>query len=310
MFTALLVKPIFNILVSIYAVIPGHNFGVALLLFTVLARVVLYPLLKKQLRHTKAMRDLQPELKKIKKASKGNRQQESMMMMELYKEKEVKPLSQIGLMVIQIAIFLALFSGLNRIVGNQQEVIDFSYEPVQSLPWMQEVSNDLTKFDNTLLGQIDLSRPAYGRETGLYFPAFVLVLGSAIIQFFQIKQTMPSDKNSRKLKDILKEASNEGKNADSSEINAAMGRNMAYFMPILIFVLTIGFAAALSLYWFVGGLIAFMQQSRLLKDDEYNMQQATAVVVSKKTLKSTTPKKSKPTNNKKKTQRKSNRRRR
>jgi YidC/Oxa1 family membrane protein insertase len=314
MFTTLLVKPIFNILVTIYAIIPGHNFGIALLLFTILTRIVLYPLLKKQLKHTKAMRDLQPELKKIKKAANGNRQQESIMMMELYKEKEIKPLAQIGLMVVQIAIFLALFSGLNRIVKNQQEVINFSYEPVQSLPWMQELSNDITKFDNTFLGQIDLSRPAYGTESGLYLPAFVLVLGSAIIQFFQIKQTMPSQKDNRKLREILKDANKDGKAADSSEVNAAMGRSMVYFMPIMIFVLTIGFAAALSFYWFVGGLIAFLQQNRLLKDEEYNMQQATAVVVSKKTL---TPEKATPKsnlqktkNNKKKAAKKRNKRRR
>ncbi len=311
MFTTLLVQPIFNILVTIYAIIPGHNFGVALLLFTVLARIALYPLLKKQLRHTKAMRDLQPELKKLKKAAKGNKQQESLMMMELYKEKEVRPMAQLGLMVVQIAIFLALFSGLNRVVRNQQEVIDFSYEPVQSLTWMQEVSEDLTKFDNTLLGQIDLSRPAYGRDTGLYFPAFMLVLGSALIQFFQIKQTMPSEKDGRKLREILKSAGKDGKDADSGEVNAAMGRNMAYFMPILIFVLTIGFAAALSLYWFVGGLIAFLQQSRLLKQDEYDMQQSGAVVVSKKTLKpsNTSTQKPKQITKKKKTGKNKRRRR-
>jgi len=300
MFTTLLVKPIFNMLVAIYAIIPGHNFGIALLLFTVLARIALYPLLKKQLRHTKAMRDMQPELKKLKKAAKGNKQQESMMMMELYKEKGIKPMAQLGLMVVQIAIFLALFSGLNRIVRNQQAVIDFSYEPVQSLSWMQEVSGDLSKFDNTLLGQIDLSRPAYGQNSGIYLPALFLVFGSALIQFFQIKQTMPSDKNGRKLRDILKDASKDGKDADSGDVNAAMGRNMAYFMPILIFVLTIGFAAALSLYWFVGGLIAFIQQSRLLKSDEYDMQEASAVVVSKKTLKpplETTTKKTKTNKN-------------
>ncbi len=287
MFTTLLVQPIFNILVGIYAIIPGHNFGVALLIFTVLARVALYPMLKKQLKHTKAMKELAPEIKKIKKATKGNRQQESLMMMELYKEREIKPFAQIGLMVVQIAIFLALFSGLNRIVNNPQEVVDFSYEPVQSLTWMQELSEDITKFDNTLLGELDLARPAYSTDQGLYFPAFLLVLGSAIIQFFQIRQTMPVDKDGRKLREILREASAEGKDADSSEVNAAMGRNMAYFMPILIFVLTIGFAAALSLYWFVGGLIAYYQQSRLLSDDEFGMQQASAVVVSKKPLKKT-----------------------
>ena len=111
MFTTLIVQPIFNVLSAIYALIPGHDFGIAIILFTVVARMALYPLLKKQLKHTKAMRELQPELKKIKEATKGNRQQESMMMMELYKEKEIKPMAQLGLMVVQIIVFLALFSG-------------------------------------------------------------------------------------------------------------------------------------------------------------------------------------------------------
>ncbi len=60
--------------------------------------------------------------------------------------------------------------------------------------------------------------------------------------------------------------------ADSAEMNAAMGRNMSYALPVFIFVITIGFPAALSLYWFVGGLIAFLQQSYLLKQDEYSME--------------------------------------
>jgi membrane protein insertase Oxa1/YidC/SpoIIIJ len=112
----------------------------------------------------------------------------------------------------------------------------------------------------------------------------MLVLGSALIQFFQIKQTMPSDKNARKLRDILKEA-NTGEQADSTEISAAMSRNMAYVLPFFIFIVTIGFPAALSLYWFVGGLVAYLQQSYLLKQDEYAMTHSTATVVSKKPLK-------------------------
>lgn len=282
---ALIVQPIFNVLVVIYALIPGHNFGIAIILFTIVARIALYPLLKKQLRNTKAMRELQPELKKIKKAAKGNKQQESLMMMELYKEKQIKPLSQIGLMIVQLIVFLALFSGLNRVVNNPQELITFSYEPVRSLSYMQEVEQDITLFDNTLSGEVDLSRAAYDSETGLYFPAFAMVLGSAIIAYFQIRQTMPREKDSRRLRDILKDANQKGKEADSSEVNAAVGRNMAYFMPGLIFILTISFPAALALYWFVGGLIAYAQQTKLLQSDEFAMQEASAVVVSKKTLK-------------------------
>lgn len=307
MFTTLIVQPIFNVLVTIYALIPGHNFGVAIILFTILARIVLYPLLKKQLRNTKAMRELQPELKKIKKAAKGNKQQESMMMMELYKEKEIKPLSQIGLMIVQLIVFLALFSGLNRVVNNPGEVVSFAYEPVQELSYMQELSTDISQFDNTLLGQVDLGRSAYDGETGLYWPAFVMVAGSALVAYFQIKQTMPRDKDSRRLRDILKDANQKGKEADSGEVNAAVGRNMAYFMPALIFVLTIGFPAALALYWFVGGLIAYAQQSRLLQSDEFAMQDASAVVVSKKTLKPN--KKAAPSSAKKKSTKSKKRRR-
>ncbi len=285
MFTTLIVQPIFNVLVAIYALIPGHNFGIAIILFTVLARIALYPLLKKQLKNTKAMRDLQPELKRIKKAAKGNKQQESALMMELYKEKEIKPLSQIGLMIVQLVVFLALFSGLNRVVKNPNELVTFSYEPIRSTAFMQELESNISLFDNTLLGSVDLSRPAYDRELGVYIPAFLMVLGSAILSFYQIKQTMPQDKEGRKLRDILKDANQKGSEADSGEVNAAVGRSMAYFMPGLIFVLTIGFPAALALYWFVGGLISYAQQTKLLQSDDYAMQDATAVVVSKKSLK-------------------------
>lgn len=289
MFTTLIVQPIFNVLVAIYALIPGHNFGVAIILFTILARIALYPLLKKQLKNTKAMRELQPDLKRIKKEASGDKQRESAMMMELYKEKEIKPLSQIGLLVVQLVVFLALFSGLNRIVKDPNTLLTFSYEPIRNTSHMQELSSDITKFDNTLLGGIDLGRPAYDQAKGLYVPAFLMVLGSAIIAFYQIRQTMPNDKDSRKLRDILREANTKGEPADSSELNAAMGRNIAYFMPGLIFILTIGFPAALALYWFVGGLIAYAQQTKLLQSDEYAMQEASAVVVSKKTLQPSKP---------------------
>lgn len=284
MFTTLIVQPIFNVLVAIYALLPGHNFGLAIILFTIIARIALYPLLKKQLKNTKAMREMQPELKKIKKAAKGNKQQEQLMMMELYKEKEIKPLSQIGLMVVQIVVFLALFSGLNRVVKDPNTLLSFSYQPVSSLSYMQELEQDISLFDNTLVGHVDLGRAAYSSESGLYIPAFAMVLGSAIIAFFQIRQTMPRDKDARRLRDVLKEAGQGKEETDSSDVNAALGRNMAYFMPGFILFITIGFPAALALYWFVGGLIAYAQQTKLLQSDEYAMEQASAVVVSKKSL--------------------------
>ncbi|HEX7368584.1 MAG TPA: YidC/Oxa1 family membrane protein insertase, partial [Candidatus Saccharimonadales bacterium] len=83
MFTTFIVQPIFNLLVLIYGILPGHNFGLALIIFTVVIRLLLWPLLKKQLHQTKLMRQLQPEIKKIKEKTKGDRKQESLLTMEL-----------------------------------------------------------------------------------------------------------------------------------------------------------------------------------------------------------------------------------
>src|SRR6476619_3490617 len=98
-FQVLIVKPIFNLLVFIYAILPGHNFGLAIILFTVVVRLLMWPLVKKQLHQAKAMRELQPELKKIKQASKGDRQKESALLMELYKEREISPFGSIGTLI-------------------------------------------------------------------------------------------------------------------------------------------------------------------------------------------------------------------
>jgi len=96
MFTHLIVQPIFNLLVLIYALVPGHNFGLSLILFTIAIRLLMWPLVKRQLRQTKLMRTLQPELRRIKREAKGDRQKESLMMMELYKERGVNPLPTLG----------------------------------------------------------------------------------------------------------------------------------------------------------------------------------------------------------------------
>src|SRR3982750_4550910 len=103
-FTTIIVQPIFNLLVLIYAIIPGHNFGLAIILFTILIRLLLWPLVKKQLHHAKAIRELSPELKKIKAAAKGDRQKESQMTMELYKERQINPFASLGIVLIQLPI--------------------------------------------------------------------------------------------------------------------------------------------------------------------------------------------------------------
>ncbi len=272
MFTTLIVQPIFNLLVFIYALIPGHNFGLALIIFTVVIRIILWPLLKKQLHQAKMMRKLQPEIKRIKKETKGNKAKESQLLMELYKERGINPFATFPTLILQLIVLIGLYSGLNKVIHDPHAIVTFAYPALQHLPWMKELSHNINLFDNTLFGFIDLSRAALSKGShGIYWPAMLLVIASAVTQYFQSKQLMPSSSEQRSLRSILKDAGS-GKQADQSEVNAAVGRSTRFFLPIMIFLFTVSLASALSLYWFVGGLVAYIQQSIVLKEDEGEME--------------------------------------
>ncbi|HEX8762200.1 MAG TPA: YidC/Oxa1 family membrane protein insertase [Candidatus Saccharimonadales bacterium] len=269
MFTTLIVQPIFNLLVFIYALLPGHNFGLAIILFTVVIRLLMWPLVKKQLRQVKLMRKIQPELKKIKKAAAGDKRKESLLMMELYKERGINPFGQIGIILVQIPILFGLYLGLQRVLKDPHDLINFAYPFLQDLSWLKQLGSNIELFDHTLVGLIDLTRPALSNG-GIYWPALMLVAGSAVAQFFQSRQLAPTDKDARSLRTILREAK-EGKQADQSEVNAAMARSTTFLLPALVFVFTIHLASALSLYWLATGLVAIYQQGRVLREDVEDM---------------------------------------
>jgi YidC/Oxa1 family membrane protein insertase len=270
MFTTFIVKPIFNLLVLIYGLLPGHNFGLALIIFTIVIRLLLWPLLKKQLHQTKLMRKLQPEIKRIKKETKGNKQKEMQMTMELYKEKGFNPYASFPTLILQFIVLIGLYSGLTKVIHDPHNLVTFAYTPLQHLPYMKELAGNIHMFDNTLFGIVDLGKSALN-SWGVYWPAMIIVVASAVTQYFQSKQLLPRDKDARSLRQILK-TSGKGPQPDQSEVNAAVGRSTIYLLPVMIFVITVRFASALSLYWFVGGLVAYLQQSIVLKEDETELE--------------------------------------
>ena len=270
MFTTIIIRPIFNLLVAIYALIPGHNFGLAIIIFTVIVRMLLWPLVRKQLHQAKMMRKLQPEIRRIKKATKGDRTKEAIMMRELYKERGVNPFGSIGVMIIQIPILIGLYSGLRKVVDDPHQLVTFSYPFLQHLSWMKELAHNPHLFDHTLFGVVDLTRSASGPK-GFYWPAFIIVLGSAVVQYFQSKQLTATDKDAKGLRTILKEAGS-GKQADQTELNSAIQRSTRFFIPAMVFIFTINLPSALSLYWLCGGLVAYIQQLIVFREDETEME--------------------------------------
>lgn len=271
MFTTIIVKPLFNLLVSIYALLPGHNFGLAIIIFTLIVRLLMWPLIRRQLRQAKVMRELQPQLKEIKKKANGDRQKESAMLMELYKERGVNPVGSIGILIPQFIILFGLYDALRQVASNPHSLLTLSYSWVHHLSWMQALSVNIHRFDDTLFGFVNLSRSATGHG-GTYWPAMIIVLLSAVAQYYQSKQLMPTQKDAKKLRDILKEAGKTGAKADQSEVNAAVTRSTRFLLPVMIFLVTVNLPAALSLYWLTGGVIAFIQQWLILRKDEQELE--------------------------------------
>ena len=109
----IIVRPIVNILFIIFNLV--RDFGLAIIIFTFLVKLCMLPLTIKQLKQTRLMRKIQPELTQIRKNCNGNKQLESLQTMDLYKRYNVKPFASILTLLIQLPIFIAIFSAIRVI---------------------------------------------------------------------------------------------------------------------------------------------------------------------------------------------------
>ena len=266
LFDLIVVQPIFNLLVLIYSVVPWADFGIALIILTIIIRLLLWPLLKRQLHQVKVMRKIQPELAKIRKRAKGNKQLEGMQMLELYKKHGVKPFRSILILLIQLPIFLALYQVIQIFTLHRGEVAKYTYDFLENIPTIRLIIEQPDKFNEKLFGVIDLTQHAIS-PAGVNIALVILALIAAGTQYILSKQTMPHDGKTKRLRDILAQAG-EGKQPDQAEMNAAVMQKMMKFLPIMMFLIMVNLPAALALYYAVSNIVAAIQQHIILKQDE------------------------------------------
>lgn len=269
-FDILILQPIFNVLMLIYGLIPGGDFGVSVILLTVIIRFLMWPLIKKQLHQTKAMREMQPELKRIKVKAKGNKQLEAQMMMELYREKGISPFGSIGILLVQLPIFIALYQTINIVTRNRDLIGKYTYNPLESIPAIRDLVANPDGFNETFAGFINLTKSALGQPE-IYWPILILAIAAAVFQFFQSKQITPQSDGKKKLRDLMKEQAN-GKNVDQSEINAIVSGRMIMFLPIMTLVISLYLPGALVLYLATQSAVAILQQWYILNRDTKEME--------------------------------------
>ena len=272
-FQLFVAQPIFNLLIGIYGLIPGGDFGVALVIFTILVRLAMWPLVKKQLHQVKAMRKLQPELARIKVETKGDKRLESMRMMELYKEHGVSPFSSIGVLLIQLPIFIALYQVIRIFTSQRDQIAGFTYGFLKDIGPIKDLIANPDNFNERMLGFLDLTKTAItSNPLTINIVLLILAIGAAVTQYIMSKQTTPQQSSTKGLREIMKETA-DGKQSSQGEMNAVVMNKMMKFLPIMMLFIMVSLPGALVLYYTVSNLVAVLQQSRILKEDTEEMVQ-------------------------------------
>ena len=248
----LIVNPIINILLVIYNYIG--DFGVAMIVFTLIVKFLTWPLVKKQFVQMKLMRKIQPELTEIRKRCNGNKQLETIQMMDLYKRNNVKPLTSIWTLFIQLPIFFALFFSIRIMVTPtvKDNVSRRAYPVVSEMTRIDEIINlQNTYLENTSERTYDFKPQLFGK-VDLSVRAGLTSLSSLIILLFAL-----GTKNTWKK---MVEDAKAGKDMDQADLNNMVSGQMSFMMPVMMLMITINLPGALVMYYLLSNLVTILQQ--------------------------------------------------
>lgn len=232
-----LYQPLFNALVFLYEVLPGQDFGIAIIILTLLIRIVLYPVSAKAVKSQKNLQSLQPKIKEIQEKFKNDREKQAKETLELYKREKINPFSGILLSLIQIPILIALYQVFWN--GLKPSELANLYQFVQSPG----------QLDPIFLGIVDLSKPN-----------FIMAILAGAAQYFQTKMLLPKKTEKTKEKNLPA-----GRQAKEPDFQDMMQKQMTYFFPGFTVIILLGLPSALGLYWAASSLLSISQQYIILK---------------------------------------------
>jgi len=280
----IIIRPIVNILFVIYNLVG--DFGLAIILFTIVVKLLTWPLVKRQLQQTKLMRKIQPEIVKIKKNCNGNRQLESLQTMDLYKRYNIKPFRSFLTILIQLPIYIALFTAIRVVVTptTSDNLEKRAYPIIQQLDRIQEIislqkpylENPENSYDfkPQLFGVIDLSaRPGVGDVSQIII--LVFALAAAFVQWYMTRQQSPSGKSIKKksFRELIKDAEG-GKEPSQADLNAMVARQTSFMMPLMMLLIMINLPGALVFYYLLSNVITVVQQKFVFNKAEDAMESA------------------------------------
>jgi YidC/Oxa1 family membrane protein insertase len=247
----LVVQPMTNILLTIYGLVG--NFGIAIILFTILIRLATHPLMVQQIKSSQKMQELNnsKKFKDIQEKYKGDREKLSQEQMKLYQEMGYNPLSGCLPTLIQFPIIIGLYQSITRALAATPLAMLTLTRTVY--PWLETIMPRLGLAElipiNKYFLWMNLSQPEKIYIMGVAIPLLAIVV--ALTTYVQSKVTTPPTGTDPQAKQ--------------------MSNMMSIYMPLLLGYFALNFAAGLAVYFIVSNLFGIAQYAYMGKVDWKNV---------------------------------------
>jgi len=227
-----------NVLLWIYDLLGAgpHMFGIAIILFTILIRIVTWPLNAQQMKGAKAMQDLQndKEWQAIQKKYAKDKEKLAQEQMRVYREKGINPFGSCLPTLVQFPIIIALYQSITRALGAT---------PLDLLKLSRSINVDFLDVANLIplnskFLWMNLGQPESVAIFGFGLPVLAIIV--ALTTYIQSKLTLPPSTN-------------------PNDQSAAMGQSMAYTMPLMLGWFALTFPSGLSVYFITSNILGIIQ---------------------------------------------------
>ncbi len=225
-FNALIHTPLYNGLIFFVDIVPLHDVGLAVVLLTILVRVILFPLSRQAVKTQIAMKEVAPEIEILKEKFKDKQEEQARAIFALYRGKGIRPFSSFFLILLQLPILFGLYwvfwkGGLPQVDAS----LLYSFVPTPPLVNM------------SFLGIVDMG----GRDV-------VLAALAGITQLIQARLSMGPRKP------------HVGPVTFGSDLARSMDIQMRYILPVMISVIAYTVSAAVALYWVTSNTFMILQE--------------------------------------------------
>jgi YidC/Oxa1 family membrane protein insertase len=247
--TTLLIQPLANGIIAFYK-LTGDNMGLAILGFSLFLRFLLSPLTKPYMQSMKKMREIAPQIEKLKKRHGKDKAKFAQAQADLYKQKGINPGAGCIPYLLQIAVLIAFFSVFTKTLspdGDPTQRFNELLYPVMKFAEGESL--------NTQFLYLNITKPDVFNIDGFPFPLpGPLLLLAAFVQFLSAKITAPYEEIQEQVAKKTPQA--------ADDIQTAMQKSMVFTFPIMTLLIGVRFPSGLAIYWLTFSLTQAYQQYR------------------------------------------------